>query len=96
MTDILLSPQRPDLPAAPVLPAALVLASDVVGCGDATLFPPLVKTLCDLCAGGAPVLMSYKWRDGFEAEFFQQMEARAATGGAVLFTPPSLFSMENH
>jgi hypothetical protein len=27
----------------PVLPVDLILASDVVGCGDATLFPPLIK-----------------------------------------------------
>jgi hypothetical protein len=32
----------------PVLPCSLVIASDVVGCGDSTLFPALVKTFRDL------------------------------------------------
>ena len=41
-----ISQQCPHPPA--VLPCSLVIASDVVGCGDQSLFPSLVKTFRDL------------------------------------------------
>ena len=76
--------QCTDPPAA--LPCALIVASDVVGCGDASLFPPLVKTFRELSnsgglekkapargSGGARIIMSYKFREDFESEFFEQM-----------------------
>jgi predicted nicotinamide N-methyase len=39
-----------------------VLCSDVVGCGDEALFPPLIKTLKQLCSDDTTLLMSYKPR----------------------------------
>lgn len=40
-----------------------VLASDVVGCGDQALFPPLLKTLKQLCCSeDTKIIMSYKPR----------------------------------
>lgn len=70
----------------PVLPCHVVLASDVVGCGDHSLFPPLIKTLCDLTSsrynGENPdatqrctprILMSYRKRAQHEQQFFELM-----------------------
>lgn len=52
----------------------LIVASDVVGCGDEALYPPLIKTLVELSApSGAAVLMSYKPRARFERLFFQSV-----------------------
>jgi hypothetical protein len=54
-----------------------VLASDVLGCGDAALYPPLLKTLRELCGPHTAVLMAYKPRARFERAFF----AAACEGG---------------
>jgi hypothetical protein len=49
----------------------LIVASDVVGCGDQALYPPLIKTLVDLSVpSNAPILMTYKPRAAFETHFF--------------------------
>ena len=39
-----------------------ILCSDVVGCGDEALFPPLMKTLKQMASQATVVLMSYKPR----------------------------------
>lgn len=51
-------------------PFDLILASDVVGCGDESLFIPLLNTLEALVGENGEVLMSYKYRADFEDEFF--------------------------
>jgi predicted nicotinamide N-methyase len=47
-----------------------ILASDVLGCGDAALYPPLLKTLRELCGPSTSILMAYKPRAHFERDFF--------------------------
>ena len=53
----------------------LILASDVLGCGDEALYPPLIKTLLQLCDADTEVLMSYKPRARFEKNFFATARA---------------------
>ena len=59
----------------------LVLASDVLGCGDAALYPPLLKTLRDLCGPGTSILMAYKPRARFERDFFAAACGADGEGG---------------
>mmetsp|Transcript_24934 Transcript_24934/g.82144 ORF Transcript_24934/g.82144 Transcript_24934/m.82144 type:complete len:259 (-) Transcript_24934:2222-2998(-) len=51
----------------------LIVASDVVGCGDEALFPPLLKTLRQLCSPETTILMAYKPRARFERMFFDSV-----------------------
>jgi hypothetical protein len=59
-------------------PFDVVLASDVLGCADAGAFTALVKTLADVFAAsaGCLVLMTYKPRASWEAEFFEAVRSR--------------------
>lgn len=71
----------------------LIVASDVVGCGDEALYPPLIKTLVELSfSSGAPILMSYKPRARFERIFFES--AREHFAGRCEFSHP--FSLDRH
>ena len=60
------------LPRAARPPWDLLLASDVLGCADAGAFDALLKTLRDAFAANPSMqlLMSYRRRAGWEAEFF--------------------------
>eukprot|EP00960_Hanusia_phi_P060914 764668-Hanusia_phi.AAC.1 len=49
------------------------VASDVVGCGDEALFPPLLKTLRQMCGPETKILMAYKPRARFEKTFFDSI-----------------------
>ena len=65
----------------------LIVASDVVGCGDEALYPPLIKTLVELSfSSGAAILMSYKPRARFERIFFES--AREHFAGRREFSHP--------
>jgi len=48
-----------------------LLASEVIGVGDIRLFPLLIKTFKDLCNENSIILLSHRYRAGFEHQFFE-------------------------
>ena len=71
----------------------LILASDVLGCGDAALYPPLLKTLRDLCGPSTSILMAYKPRARFERDFFAAACGASSGGGGPSAEAPKLFAV---